>query len=140
MWSQEKRATLSYIYTLMIKHVSVFKFQIIIEPVRFASILSSFKIKQFASLIWFLEITTYVRFASLDSQFSIKLLRFASIVNRTIERVCFASKIIFLLSKVFASLRYRRKHHYRSLCLLFVFISLSLLLLFRMFISNFNNI
>ena len=31
-----------------------------------------------------------------------------------IERVRFASKIIFLLSKVFASLRYRRKHHYRS--------------------------
>jgi hypothetical protein len=38
----------------------------------------------------------------------------------TIERVRFASKIISLLSNVFASLRYRSKHHYRS-CRLLLF-------------------
>jgi hypothetical protein len=36
----------------------------------------------------------------------------------TIEHVCFASKIISLLSHVFSLLRYRRKPHYRSFCLL----------------------
>ncbi len=55
-----------------------FKFKIIIEPVRLASILSGFKIKQFASLrfasLRFANLifgNNYVRFASLNSQFNV---------------------------------------------------------------------
>jgi hypothetical protein len=68
--------------------------------------------------------------------------RFASVAITTeyIQKipVRFAWKIIVLLSNLFASLRYRRKHHYRSLHWLFVFIPFSLLLLFKMFISDFS--
>jgi hypothetical protein len=54
-----------------------FKYKITIEPVRFASILLSFNINQFASNLIFCN--NYVRFASLDLRFNINYFRFASI-------------------------------------------------------------
>ncbi len=55
--------------------------------------------------------------ASLDSQFNINLLRFASIFkffNINMFASLRISKSIFKLSNEFASLLYRKKHHYRS--------------------------
>ncbi len=56
--------------------------------------------------------TCSLRFARF--KFYISLLRFVQYLNSFIQTCSLRFKINFQLSKVFASLRYRRKHHYRS--------------------------